>query len=177
MNAGMPWPSLELAEARVLGIQRKLHKWASEDQDRRFSDLHNLVCDPATLLVACSDRLLWHAAEARHYSTDFLIAAGLLSLWFDLLTFAIPMNLGTLEGSRILVFKALGCEGLLGMAFGVAVRIAQVFWACFGLANYIWLATRQAGAMAGRPWASLARVATRATELQQGMRELRTNDP
>jgi len=27
------------------------------------------------LLVACSDRLLWHAVEARHYSTDFLIAA------------------------------------------------------------------------------------------------------
>jgi RNA-directed DNA polymerase len=40
------------AEARVLGIQRKLHKWASDDQERRFSDLHNLVCDPATLLVA-----------------------------------------------------------------------------------------------------------------------------
>ena len=118
---------------------------------------------------------LWLLARPAPLAT--VVAAGLLSLWFDLLTFAIPMNLGTLEGSRILVFKALGCEGLLGMAFGVAVRIAQVFWACFGLANYIWLATRQAGAMAGRPWASLARVATRATELQQGMREQRTNDP
>ncbi|HSI11034.1 MAG TPA: hypothetical protein VK961_03270 [Chthoniobacter sp.] len=36
------------------------------------------VC--ATLLVACSDRLLWHASEARHYSTDFLLAAVLLAL-------------------------------------------------------------------------------------------------
>lgn len=34
----------------------------------------------ATLLVACSDRLLWHASEARHYSTDFLFAALLLAL-------------------------------------------------------------------------------------------------
>jgi len=34
----------------------------------------------ATLLVACSDRLLWHASEARHYSTDFLFAAVLLAL-------------------------------------------------------------------------------------------------
>src|SRR3712207_1706729 len=44
--------SPQAAGERVLGIQRKLHKWASEDQERGFSDLHNLVCDPATLLVA-----------------------------------------------------------------------------------------------------------------------------
>jgi uncharacterized protein (TIRG00374 family) len=62
--------------------------------------------------------------------------AGLLSLWFDLLTFAIPLNLGTLEGSRVMVFKALGCATLLGMTYGVAIRMAQVFWACFGLASY-----------------------------------------
>jgi RNA-directed DNA polymerase len=41
-----------MAQERVLGIQRKLHKWATDDQDRRFDDLHNLVCDPAMLLVA-----------------------------------------------------------------------------------------------------------------------------
>src|SRR5919108_5985257 len=52
VNAGAPWPAPKLAQARVLGIQRKLHKWASDDQDRRFKDLHNLVCDPATLMVA-----------------------------------------------------------------------------------------------------------------------------
>ncbi len=67
-------------------------------------------------------------------------AAGILALWFDLLTFMIPLNLGALEGSRLLIFKALGCQALLGMAFGVAVRIAQVFWACFGLASYALLA-------------------------------------
>src|SRR3954454_18588048 len=44
--------SPQAASERVLGIQRKLHRWASEDQDRGFSDLHNLVCDPATLLLA-----------------------------------------------------------------------------------------------------------------------------
>jgi RNA-directed DNA polymerase len=44
--------SAQAATERVLGIQRKLHKWASDDQERGFSDLHNLVCDPATLLVA-----------------------------------------------------------------------------------------------------------------------------
>ena len=65
-----------------------------------------------------------------------VVAAGFLSLWFDLLTFAVPLNLGTLEGSRILVLSALGCQALLGVAFGLAIRIAQVFWAFFGLASY-----------------------------------------
>jgi len=52
VNADAPWPEPKAAKERVLGIQRKLHKWAQDDQDRRFSDLHNFVCDPATLMVA-----------------------------------------------------------------------------------------------------------------------------
>jgi len=52
VNTGAPSPLPETAAVRVLGIQRKLHKWASDDRDRRFSDLHNLVCDPAVLMVA-----------------------------------------------------------------------------------------------------------------------------
>ena len=52
MNSGGPWSSPKLAQTRVLGIQRKLHKWSIDDQDRRFNDLHNLVCDPSTLMVA-----------------------------------------------------------------------------------------------------------------------------
>jgi hypothetical protein len=52
LNSAAPFPGPEVAQERVLGIQRKLHKWAEDDQDRRFKDLHNLVCDPATLMVA-----------------------------------------------------------------------------------------------------------------------------
>jgi RNA-directed DNA polymerase len=40
------------AEQRVLGWQTKLHRWAVQDEQQRFGDLFNLVCDPATLLVA-----------------------------------------------------------------------------------------------------------------------------
>ncbi len=60
MNTGAPWPTLpvEQAQARVLGIQTKLHRWATDDPDRRFADLFNLVCDPAFLLVA------WHRVRA-----------------------------------------------------------------------------------------------------------------
>ncbi|MGH9057093.1 MAG: group II intron reverse transcriptase/maturase [Acidimicrobiales bacterium] len=52
MNIDDPWPTLEEAEARVLGIQTKLHQWATDSPDRRFCDLFNLVCDPAFLTVA-----------------------------------------------------------------------------------------------------------------------------
>jgi RNA-directed DNA polymerase len=44
--------SVEEAEQRVLGWQTKLHRWAARDEQARFGDLFNLVCDPATLLVA-----------------------------------------------------------------------------------------------------------------------------
>ncbi|MDZ5447826.1 group II intron reverse transcriptase/maturase [Micromonospora sp. 4G57] len=55
MNSGAPqleWPLLGSAELRVQKIQAKLHRWATDDPDRRFHDVFNLVHDPAFLLVA-----------------------------------------------------------------------------------------------------------------------------
>lgn len=58
MNTGEPWldlfPEREEAEWRVLGMQKKLHRWAVAEPGRRFDDLANLVYDPAFLVVA------WH---------------------------------------------------------------------------------------------------------------------
>ena len=51
MKAPAPLSVCE-AEQRVLGWQTKLHRWAAQDDQARFGDLFNLVCDPATLLVA-----------------------------------------------------------------------------------------------------------------------------
>ena len=52
MNTDGPDQVLLHAERRVLEIQTKLHRWASDDPHRRFDDLYNLVTDPAFLLVA-----------------------------------------------------------------------------------------------------------------------------
>src|SRR2546421_8776795 len=52
VNTGAPWPSHQEAEARVLGIQTKLHQWATDDPTRRFDDLYNLIYDPAVLVHA-----------------------------------------------------------------------------------------------------------------------------
>ncbi len=52
MNIGDLWPDRDAAEARVLSIQAKLHRWSTDGPRRRFDDLYNLVCDPAVLVVA-----------------------------------------------------------------------------------------------------------------------------
>jgi RNA-directed DNA polymerase len=44
--------TLYWAERRVLDHQRKLHRWARAEPDKRFGDLFNLICDQATLLTA-----------------------------------------------------------------------------------------------------------------------------
>ena len=48
------------AERQVLKMQTKLHCWATDDPDRRFDDLFNLVADPAFRLC-CIDRGLARA--------------------------------------------------------------------------------------------------------------------
>ena len=52
MNTAAGGSPADPAEAHVLGMQNKLHRWAGEDEGRRFGDLFNLVCDPTFLLVA-----------------------------------------------------------------------------------------------------------------------------
>lgn len=52
VNTDAPWPTPETARARVLRIQTKLHQWATDDPNRRFDDLCNLVYDPAVLVDA-----------------------------------------------------------------------------------------------------------------------------
>ena len=37
---------------KVREMQAKLHRWAGQDQSRRFGDLFNLVCDPDFLAQA-----------------------------------------------------------------------------------------------------------------------------
>jgi len=53
----------------------------------------------------------------------------------------VRFGLGTLEGTRIIALRAVGYNALLGMTYGVALRLAQLFWAAAGLVNYALLAS------------------------------------
>ena len=66
-------------------------------------------------------------------------AVWVLGMWFDMLTFAAPLNMGTLEGSRIVAFKAVGYGAVLGMTYGLALRLAQLSCVSFGLVSYAFL--------------------------------------
>jgi hypothetical protein len=81
----------------------------------------------------------------------FATAVWFLGMWFDLLTFAVPLNLGTLEGSRALVFKAIGYTSAMGVAYGLAQRLAQMFWSVFGLICHGLLVSREAQARQPSP--------------------------
>ncbi len=69
---------------------------------------------------------------------SMLVAGGIwfLGSWFDLLSFAIPMGIGIQEATRVLAFNAVGYGSLMGLAYGVTLRIEQLFWAGFGLLCY-----------------------------------------
>lgn len=52
VNIGVLLESPQLATQRVLGMQKKLHRWAVAEPGRRFDDLYNLIYDPAFLVAA-----------------------------------------------------------------------------------------------------------------------------
>jgi len=97
-------------------------------------------------LVGCSVGIAqtWLFCRLLRQDASWSVAAGVwfLGMWFDLLTFAVPLNLGTLEGTRIIAFKAIGYSALTGMTYGIALRLAQLLWAGFGLITHALLASR-----------------------------------
>ena len=80
--------------------------------------------------------LFLHLLQPESASLLLAAAAWFLGMWFDLLTFAVPLNLGTLEATRIVAFRAIGYTALMGMTYGIALRLAQMFWAGFGLITH-----------------------------------------
>ncbi|HEV2330700.1 MAG TPA: lysylphosphatidylglycerol synthase domain-containing protein [Verrucomicrobiae bacterium] len=79
----------------------------------------------------------WFLSLLHHpFSAETIATVWVLGMWFDLLTFAVPMNMGTLEGSRVVAFKAAGLGTLAGMTYGLALRLAQLSVVCFGLISY-----------------------------------------
>ncbi len=77
----------------------------------------------------------WFFLHTLHPSAPFAAAATIwfLGMCFDLLTFAVPLNAGSLEGSRVLVLNFLGYAPGAGMTYGIALRLGQMFWGIVGL--------------------------------------------
>jgi hypothetical protein len=77
----------------------------------------------------------WYFLErvAPPAAVSIAATAWFLGMAFDLITFAVPLNAGSLEGTRVLALKVLGYAAPVGMAYGIALRAGQTLWAIAGL--------------------------------------------
>ncbi len=123
-------------------LQKAAHQITQVDQALKLFYLERPRDLPLSMLwhtagMACSIVNTWYFLLLL---TDgsFIAAAGIwfLGTWFDLLAFAIPLGIGVQEGTRMLAFKALGFSLTLGLTYGIALRLQQLFWAGVGLLFY-----------------------------------------
>jgi uncharacterized protein (TIRG00374 family) len=99
-----------------------------------------------TLGYACGIVQSWFFLYLLTDDASLRVAAGIwfLGSWFDFLTFAIPLGIGIQEATRIVALTALGFDSVMGLAYGVTLRLEQVFWAGCGLLCYATLLSQMA---------------------------------
>ncbi len=68
-----------------------------------------------------------------------------LGTWFNLVTFALPVDIGVQETARVIIFTVLGFHSATGLTYGVTLRFQQLFWAGVGLAVYGVLVAKMKG--------------------------------
>jgi uncharacterized protein (TIRG00374 family) len=97
--------------------------------------------------------LVWSIVPAYCFLTfltgraSLSVAAAVICLgtWFNLVTFALPVDIGVQETARVIVFSVLGFNSALGLTYGVTLRFEQLFWAGVGLVLYGMLVVRMKG--------------------------------
>lgn len=135
--------------ARRLGgrplAKAALHMNEVDEALRRFYREHpgDLPLSVAWHIIgqACGIVQSWFFLYVLTGSPSLFTAAAVwfLGKWFDLVSFAIPYDIGVLEASRSAIFKLLGFNWSLGLSYGIAIRLEQIFWAGAGLLFYMTL--------------------------------------
>jgi glycosyltransferase 2 family protein len=94
--------------------------------------------------MSCGILQAWYFFFLLSDHPSLLIAASVwfLGSWCDLLSFPIPMGIGVQEATRVLAFNAIGYGSLMGLTYGVTLRIEQLFWSGFGLLCYVTLISK-----------------------------------
>ncbi len=95
--------------------------------------------------LACGTLQSWCFLYLLTDNTSLVTAAGVwfLGSWMDLLGFAIPVNIGVQEAKRVIAFKLVGIPSALGLTYGIALRLEQLFWAGVGLLLYAMLLAKK----------------------------------
>ncbi len=91
-----------------------------------------------TLGLSCGILQTWYFLFLLTEHASPVVAAGIwfLGSWFDFTTFAIPLGIGVQEATRVIALNAVGFDLVMGLAYGVTLRLEQIFWAAAGLLCY-----------------------------------------
>ncbi len=81
----------------------------------------------------------------------FAAAIWMIGTLVDIAAFLIPAGIGAQEGGRMLVFSMLGLAKSAGLAYGVVLRIEQLFFAALGMLLYPLMLVRARAACVGDP--------------------------
>ncbi|MDA8164091.1 MAG: lysylphosphatidylglycerol synthase domain-containing protein [Desulfobacteraceae bacterium] len=111
-------------------------------RDRRLDFVSTVGWHMAGFATGFLQVWLFFGLADLHPSAAVVAGVWAIGLWFDLLVFAVPMSLGTLEASRIATFAAVGYQAVEGLTFGMVMRLGQLTWAVVGLIGYAVLALK-----------------------------------
>jgi uncharacterized protein (TIRG00374 family) len=94
--------------------------------------------------MACGILQCYYFLMVLTVHTSLTVAAGVwfLGTWFSLLSFALPVDLGVMEATRVISFMVFGLQSSLGLTYGITLRLEQIFWAGVGLLIYVILAVK-----------------------------------
>jgi uncharacterized protein (TIRG00374 family) len=125
--------TLERAACQMTEVDHELKRFYRErPMDLPFAILWHIAG------LACGIVQGWYFLFLLTDHPSLTMAAGVwfLGSWFDLLSFAVPYNIGVLETTRVIAFRALGFHPAMGLTYGVTLRLEQLFWAGIGLLLY-----------------------------------------
>lgn len=97
--------------------------------------------------MACGIVQAWYFLTVLTDRASLHSAAGIWFLggWFDVMTFAVPLGIGIQEATRVLALKAVGFDAVMGLAYGVTLRLEQILRAGLGLVFYATLMSEKSG--------------------------------
>jgi glycosyltransferase 2 family protein len=120
------------------------------DNELRYFYSHRPGDLPCAILwhmvgFVCGIIQTWYFLFLLSNSPSITVAAGIwfLGSWFDFLTFAVPLGIGVQEATRVIALKAVGFDMAMGLAYGVTLRLEQIFWAGCGLLCYLTLLSQK----------------------------------
>jgi hypothetical protein len=105
-------------------------------KERPLALPYSMVWHAVGMACGIGQSWLFFSLLTDHASITMAAGVWFLGTWFDLISFALPVNIGVFEGTRIVAFRLLGFSSALGLTYGIALRIEQLFWAGAGLLAY-----------------------------------------